>query len=160
MGKTCCFIGHSKIPRGDNLYPALTEAVERHITAYGVTDFLVGNYGAFDYWAARAVKEAKAKYSNVRLYLMLPYLPELGRPLPKDMEGYDDTVYPEGMEKVPLRLAIPRLNRLVVQQSDYAIAYVAHSWGGAAVTLEYAQQRERKGLIRIENLSVSPQTQS
>ncbi len=147
---TCCFIGHSEIR--ENITETLTAAVERHITEHGVTDFLVGNYGAFDRMAAQTVKKAKARYLGIHLYLMLPYRPEQGRPLP-NMEGYDDTVYPAEMEGVPLKVAIPRLNRIMVEDADYAIAYVHFSWGGAATTLEYAQVRERKGLIHIENLA-------
>lgn len=149
MSKTCCFIGHSKV-WGD-ISQALTAAVERHITEYGVTDFLVGNYGQFDRMAAATVKAVKAKNPSIRLYLMLPYRPELGRSLP-NIESYDNIVYPMEMEGVPLKLAIPRLNRLMVEDSNYVIAYVIHPWGGAATTLEHAQARERKGLIHIENL--------
>ncbi len=152
--KTCCFIGHSKIwhDEDEKLVPALADAVERHITEYGATEFLVGNYGAFDRMAAGTVKEAKTRHPGIHLYLKLPYRPEQGPPLP-DRAGYDDFVYPMEMEGVPLKLAIPRLNRLMVQDSGYAIAYVTHSWGGAAATLEYARRRERKGLIRMENLA-------
>lgn len=147
--KTCCFIGHSNAPEG--IAPRLVEEVERHIVECGVTEFLVGNYGQFDRMSAAAVKEAKKQHPEVTLFLMLPYLPEQGRPLP-DMDGYDGTIYPEGMEKVPPKLAIPRLNRITVQKSDYVIAYVTHSWGGAAKTLEQAQKRENRGEFTITNL--------
>lgn len=150
--KTACFIGHSRIWNEPNLPTALAEAVERHITQYGVTDFLVGHYGDFDYMAAAEVKRAKARHPGIHLYLMLPYRPEEGRSLP-DREGYDNFVYPFEMEGVPLKLAIPRLNRLMVQDAQYAIAYVTHGWGGAATTLEYAEVRQRKGLMKIENLA-------
>ena len=50
-GKICFFAGHSDAP--ESVYPALAEAVERHITGYGVTEFRVGNYGGFDRMAAR-----------------------------------------------------------------------------------------------------------
>lgn len=153
MSKPCCFIGHSEI-WGD-ISQTLTIAVERHITEYGVTDFLVGNYGQFDRLAAAAVKEAKTRHPGIRLYLMLPYRPELGRHLP-DREGYDNFIYPAEMEGVPLKLAIPRLNRMMIEDAGYVIAYVMHSWGGAATTLEYAQVRERKGLLQIENLADLP----
>ncbi len=151
MSKTCCFIGHSRIYAGVT-QEQLAAAVERHISEYGVTDFLVGNYGDFDRMSARAVKAAKARHPEVRLYLMLPYRPELGRPLP-DREGFDNFVYPREMEDVPHKFAIPRLNRLMVQDSDFAIAYVRFTWGGAYTTLEYARRREKKGLIHIENLA-------
>lgn len=150
MSNVCCFIGHSEI-WGD-ISHALTVAVERHIAEYGVTDFLVGNYGQFDRMAAATVKRAKVQHPGIRLYLMLPYRPEQGRPL-LDMEGYNNAVYPMEMEGVPLKLAIPRLNRIMVEDANYAIAYVMHSRGGAATTLEHAQARERKGLIHIENLA-------
>lgn len=150
MSKTCCFVGHSEIRK--DISEALTDAVARHIVEYGVTDFCVGNYGQFDRIAATTVKRAKVQYPGIRLYLMLPYHPELGRPLP-DMDGFDNAVYPLEMEGVPHRLAIPHLNRIMIGDSDYVIAYVAHSWGGAATTLEYAQIQERKGLIQIENLA-------
>lgn len=68
LPKVCCFIGHSKI-WGD-ISQALTDAVERHITEYGVTDFLVGNYGQFDRMAAVTVKRAKAQHPGIQLYLM------------------------------------------------------------------------------------------
>lgn len=150
MPKVCCFIGHSEI--WNDISQALTDAVERHIAEYGVTDFLVGNYGQFDRMAAATVKRAKTQHPGIRLYLMLPYRPGQGRPLP-DMEGFDNAVYPIEMERVPLKLAIPRLNRIMVEDANYVIAYVMHSWGGAATTLECAQTRERKGLIHIENLA-------
>ncbi len=150
LSKTCCFIGHSKI-YGD-ISEALTAAVERHITEHGVTNFLVGNYGAFDRMAAATVKKAKAQHPGICLYLMLPYRPGLGRSLP-DRGSYDNFVYPADMEGVPLKLAIPRLNRMMVDDADYAIAYVRYTGGGAATTLEYAQRKERRGLICIENLA-------
>ncbi len=150
-GKTCCFIGHSEVRK--DISRALSAAIERHIVEYGVTDFLVGNYGQFDGMAARAVQAAKACHPGIRLFLMLPYLPEFGRPLP-DMEGYDGAIYPEGIERVPYKWAISWLNRYMVRDSDYVIAYIIHSWGGAAATLEQAKKRERRGELTITNIGV------
>ena len=99
-GKACCFIGHSRIWKEPNLEPALAAAVEWHITEYGVTEFLVGNYGDFDRMAARAVKEAKIQHPGIHLYLMLPYRPDMGRSLP-DRDGYDNFVYPAELAGVP-----------------------------------------------------------
>lgn len=53
----CFFIGHRDA--SSSLMPQLESAVKKHITDYGVTDFVVGQYGAFDRMAARAVIEAK-----------------------------------------------------------------------------------------------------
>ena len=46
----CFFIGHRDTP--DSIYPDLLRAVEEHITKYGVTEFIVGHYGSFDFLAA------------------------------------------------------------------------------------------------------------
>ena len=49
--KSCFFIGHREA--SEEIFPALAEAVERHIVDNGVTEFIVGNYGGFDRMAAR-----------------------------------------------------------------------------------------------------------
>lgn len=89
----CFFIGHREA--GDELLPTLTEAVERHITEYGITSFMVGRYGNFDKLAARAVIGAKKRHPEVTLTLLLPYHP-FDRPTPTP-EGFDGTFYPPGM---------------------------------------------------------------
>ena len=76
---TCFFIGHREAP--DSLLPELFTEIERHITEYGVTDFVVGQYGRFDAMAAKCVKVAKKRHSEVTLTLLLPYHP-YDRPTP------------------------------------------------------------------------------
>ena len=44
--KSCFVIGHREA--SEEIFPELAEAVERHIVDYGVTEFIVGNYGGFD----------------------------------------------------------------------------------------------------------------
>ena len=87
---TCFFIGHRDAP--ESLMPRLEEIVERHITAWGVTDFVVGHYGNFDALAALAVRNAKKRHPLVTLTLLLPCHP-YDRPeaAPK---GFDGTFYP------------------------------------------------------------------
>ena len=43
---SCFFIGHRETP--DRVYPTLLETIERHIAEYGVSEFVVGQYGNFD----------------------------------------------------------------------------------------------------------------
>ena len=70
---TCFFIGHREAP--DSLLPQLSAEIERHITEYGVTEFVVGRYGRFDALAAKCVKTAKKRHLEVTLTLLLPYHP-------------------------------------------------------------------------------------
>lgn len=144
-GKSCFFIGHRKT--SDQIYPALQAAVEKHITSFGVTEFIVGHYGNFDFLAAKAVIAAKQSHPNITLSLLLPYHPA-ECPIQKP-EGFDSTYYPQGMEKVPRRAAIVRANHFVVDHSDYLIAHAWHPASNARDLVDYARKRESKGLIQI-----------
>lgn len=143
--KSCFFIGHRDAP--SDIFPALSEAVQKHILCHGVTEFIVGQYGSFDRMAARAVLEAKANHPEITLTLLLPYHPA-ERPVPL-MKGFDGSFYPPGMEKVPRRLAILRANRYMVDHADYLIAYARHPGGNAKKLVEYAQRKEAQGLIHV-----------
>lgn len=146
---TCFFIGHRDTPEG--ILPALAHTVERHTTQYGVTEFVVGHYGGFDRLAAHAVREAKKLHPEITLTLLLPYHPH-DRPIPTP-EGFDGTLYPEGMETVPKHLAIVRTNRWMLCHSDYLIVYVWHTASNSRELFEYAKRRERQGLLQVTNLA-------
>lgn len=145
MGHTCFFIGHRET--SDSIFPALVQAVERHITEYGVTEFIVGHYGNFDRLAARAVLKAKERHPQVTLFLLLPYHPA-DRPIPAP-EGFDGTFYPPGMERVPKRAAIVRANRYMADHCDFLIAYPWHPASNARELVDYAQAR---GTVQVDNL--------
>ena len=146
---SCFFIGHREAP--DVLLDKLSAEVERHITEYGVTDFVVGRYGQFDALAAKCVKAAKKCHPEVTLTLLLPYHP-YDRPIPTP-PGFDGTFYPPGMETVPKRAAIVRTNRYMVEHSDYLIAYAWHPVSNAWDLVEYAQRYEKQSHIKITLLA-------
>ena len=143
---TCFFIGHRDAP--EDLRPLLSEAVERHITQCGVTEFIVGHYGRFDAMASSAVRAAKQQYPEISLVLLLPYYP-----FPYETDGFDATFYPPDMESVPKPFAIVRANEYVIRTADYLICYDRGQIGKTRDFVELAHQRERKGLIHIENLA-------
>ena len=143
---TCFFIGHRDAP--EDLRPLLSDAVERHIMQYGVTEFIVGHYGRFDAMASSAVRAAKQQYPEISLVLLLPYYP-----FPYETDGFDATFYPPDMESVPKPFAIVRANEYVIRTADYLICYDRGQIGKPRDFVELARQRERKGLIHIENLA-------
>lgn len=147
--KSCFFIGHREAD--ERLLPRLTTLVELLIEEEQVTYFYVGGYGGFDRVAAAAVKEAKKKFSGITLMFVLPYHPA-DRPV-ETTEGFDGTYYPEGLEKIPKRYAISRVNKIMINTSDWLIAYVCHGASNSRTLLEYAKRREKEGRIRIENLA-------
>ena len=146
--KSCFFIGHREA--SIEILTALTEAVERHIAEFGVTEFIVGNYGGFDRMAEKVVITAKAQHPEITLSILLPYHPS--EHLVDCPTGFDNTFYPPGMEKVPRKLAIVQANRYMVDHVDYLIAYAWHPASNARNLLEYAQKRAQRHLISITTL--------
>jgi len=133
------------------VYPTLIETIERHIAEYGVSEFVVGQYGNFDRLVIRALSQVKRAHPDITLMLMTPYYPVNRKvDLP---EAFDALFYPPDLETVPKRLAIVRANRYMVERSDFLIAYVWHPASNARELLEYAGTGKRKGKIHITNLA-------
>lgn len=142
----CCFIGHHDAP--SFLAPALVTVIERLITEKDVTYFYVGNHGLFDSMALSALQALKDKYPQINYHVVLAYMP--GEK--KEHSHYDelDTILPEGIEGVPRRFAISYRNKWMINQCEYLIAYVNHSFGAADQFLEMAEGKNKQ----ITNLAV------
>ena len=140
--KSCFFIGSRYAT--SSIKNQLAEAVEKHINEYGVTTFTVGRYGGFDRLTMGVLQEAKRLHENIKIYLLAPYAFNQKVEAP---EGFDGTFYPEGLEKTPFRLAIVQANHLMIKTSDYLIAYPGS--GNSLKITEYAQRREKRGLIKV-----------
>ena len=147
--KTCFFIGHRDAP--ESIYERLLSSVERHISEYGVTDFVVGRYGNFDRLAARAVIEAKQHHSDVSLTLLMPYYHADAEPLP---DGFDGSLFPDGLETVPKRAAILCANQYMIHHCDYLIAYDAGLIGNTRKLVAEAEKIEG---LHIENIASIPE---
>lgn len=112
--KTCFLIGHRDAPL--MIREKLEKAIAAAITVYGVTEFVVGQYGAFDKMAAACLAEVKKSYPELRLLLLLPYHPaERAVVLPA---GFDGSIYLPRMEAVLRRLAIVRANEHMAKHCD------------------------------------------
>lgn len=134
------FCGHRDVSRPDTVRGWLTDCVEALIQE-GATKFYLGGYGHFDRMAASVVWAMKNKYPTICSVLVIPYLNRAA-----DVSHYDYTTYPP-LENVPKRFAISRRNQWMVQEADVVVAYVCHSWGGAAATLEYARKKKKRLIL-------------
>ena len=142
-GKTCFFIGcrHTS----SDVREPLLQAVEKHIVEYGVTHFTVGHYGNFDRMVQGVLSETKKQYEHIHLYLLCPYaLTQKEIELPNGFEG---TIYPDGLEKVPYRLAIIQANMITIKSSDYLIAH--QGIGNSKNIIEHARRLEKNKLIKV-----------
>ena len=142
--QTATFIGHSECYQLDK--QDIRRAVE-DVIKKGVTCFLFGGMGQFDWVCARTVFEVKKSCPAVKSMLVIPYLSFTIH----DKTLYDDILYPEGFEQYYFKAAIPERNKYLVDHSAYAICYLTHSWGGAAKTFEQAVKQGLE-VVNLGNL--------
>lgn len=137
----CTFFGHKDTP--DDIYPVLEKTIAETIQKYPDIQFYVGHNGHFDGMARTALKKLSAPYTVV-----LAYLP--GRNDEILYRG-EDTLYPEGLETVPKRYAIPYRNKWLVNNSDMVIAYIRYTASRAAEFVKSAEHRG-KPVINIADI--------
>ena len=133
----CTFFGHRDCP--ESVRPKIKTTLVNIIEEYGVDMFYVGNQGRFDALVRAELRKLKEEYPHIQYAVVLAYLP--GKP--SEYEDYSDTLLPEGIESVHPRYAISWRNNWMLQQADYVVAYVTHSWGGAAQYVQKAQKSNK-----------------
>jgi len=122
----------------------LQSAIQKLIVEHGVTQFYVGDKGAFDRIVASVLREMKKDYPQINYKIVLAYMPGKRDALFSEWEM--DTLLPDGIETVPRRFAISFRNKWMVKESNFVIAYITHSFGGAA---QFAELAERQGKVVI-----------
>ena len=142
MEKACGFCGHSDAP--EYVRQELLDAVASLIREEQAQIFYVGNHGGFDRMVQSVLQEIQTSFPKIKVYVVYAYLPQKEDCIPNKML----TIFPEGLETVPKRAAIPRRNQWIVGHSSIMIAYVTRSFGGAAQTLAYAKRR-KVDIIRL-----------
>ena len=151
--KACSFFGHRDTPQTEELKQKVRETVERLIVEEGVDTFLFGSRSKFDELCHMVVTELKEKYPHINYNVVLAYMPaekEAWNPY-----EFGETMLPEGIESVHPRYAISWRNKWMVNESDVVVAYITHSWGGAAKYVETASKRNKE-IINIAKLEATP----
>ena len=143
----CTFFGHSDTP--ETIKPMLKATITEVIEKENVTDFYVGNHGNFDRMAISILSEL-AKTRSIRFYVVLAY-----QPTEKDVDYLAHTVLPDGIETVPPRFTINYRNRFMLENADFVITYVTHSWGGAAKFKQMAEKKHKRMDRLAELLNIS-----
>ena len=113
-----------------------------------MSEFIVGNRGAFDRMAARAVCALKESAPAVRLTLLLhqhPFFQDQSLP-----PGFDGSFYPNLPENLPPRFAMVQANHCAVDTADYLITFAKYPGGNALKLLEYARRRQIPALNLAE----------
>lgn len=143
QGKICCFFGHRDAP--DTLAHDLYTAAEEMVLLEGVTTFLVGGHGNFDFLAAQTVRQLRMVYPHIRLVLVAAYASALRSP--RVREGrFDEAFVPDTLAKVPFKAAIVCRNRWMAEQADFVIAYVIRAEGGHILPWSMPEKKGKKSV--------------
>ena len=132
----CTFFGHKDTPK--EIEPTLRSTLIDLIENKNVNVFYVGNNGSFDTMVRRQLEDLSQTYT-ITYHVVLAYLPT-------EKNKYDNltnTIYPEGLETVPKRFAIPWRNKWMIQQSDVVVTYVTRNFGGAAQFKALAERLQK-----------------
>ena len=130
----CTFFGHRDCP--DSIRPKLRSVLINLIENQQADTFYVGRQGSFDALVYATLRELAAEYPHIR------YAAVLERLSGKNTDDFTETLFPGAMENVPPRFAIDRRNNWMLQQADFVVVYVTHTWGGAA---KFAGKAEKQG---------------
>ena len=135
----CTFFGHRDCP--SSIKEKLYEEIEQLISHHGVDIFYIGTQGSFDRMTYAVLEDLRKRYLHIKIYRVLAYLPKPGD------NDTADTIVPEGIENAYPRYAIVHRNNWMIDHSDYVIAYVTRTFGGAYQAVERAK---KKGKIIIQ----------
>ena len=165
---TCCFFGHRTINETEELKSKLYEIIEKLIVDQNIDTFLFGSRSQFDSLCYDLVTKIKEKYPHIkRIYVRaeFPYIDESYRSYL--LESYEDTYYPEGMEKAGKAAYVER-NCEMIDQSSVCIVYYNTGYApprrrnshhdlidyqprsGTKIAYDYAQKKKVK-VINIYN---------
>ncbi|MBR4888545.1 MAG: hypothetical protein IKU17_05320 [Clostridia bacterium] len=132
----CTFFGHRDAP--ESIEPVLHDTLLRLIQQENADDFYVGSQGGFDSMVMRVLKKLRVEYPHIRCTVILAYMPlRLGM-----REGLE-TIFPDGLERVPQRFAVDRRNRWMIDRADCVVTYVERTVGGAAKYKHLAEQKQK-----------------
>lgn len=143
--RICCFAGHGQLSYGEDVYEKLIEVLKRLVTDENVTEFFVGNYGSFDSLCAKAVRHIKEEFPHINLTLVIPYLTkEIENNKDYFNSAFDSILVADMTENTPKAIKILKCNEYMVRKSEFVVAYVKYSFGGAYKAIEFAQRKGKK----------------
>lgn len=148
------FFGHSNLLYTADVEYKLLSVLEETV-GNKKADFYLGGYGAFDAFAYSCCKKYKQSHPNSSLVFVTPYITSeyQNNHLENLRNLYDSIVYPN-IEDKPLKFAITYRNKYMSEASDFVIAYITHSYGGAYQAVNHAK-RKGKVIFNLANSSCS-----
>lgn len=144
----CTFFGHRNCR--EEVKAKLKRVLEELIVKKGVNQFYVGTHGNFDFYVYQVLCELEKKYPEIRFTVVLAYMP-CKRRQGDTFDWYRTTIYPKGIEKIPIRFALSFRNKWMIERSDSAATYILYSSGGAVCG---ACRKKRKDLYQFTGIDL------
>ena len=153
---SCCFFGHRKINKTEELKSTLIKIIENLITERKVDTFLFGSKSQFNSLCLDLVTKIKEKYPHIkRIYVRAEY-PYVSEDYYKNylLKSYEDSYYPEKILNSG-RAAYVERNFEMIDNSYYCVVYYNEQEAptkrksGTKIALDYALKKEK----RIINVS-------
>ena len=135
--KTCTFFGNRDC--GEEIRQELLSVIENCIVSRNVTRFYVGHNGNFDKMAISLLRQLKNKYPYIGYAVVLAYHPSLTKTV---VYGENESIIPDGIEKVPLRYAIAHRNDWMLKNSECVVCCIQNKYGSA---FKYVEKAARAG---------------
>ncbi|MBE5742695.1 MAG: hypothetical protein E7360_05215 [Clostridiales bacterium] len=152
-GKMCSFFGHRTVDNKENLYEEIEKTVN-HLIDCGVTVFLFGGMGEFDFMCHSVVSKLKEKHPFIKRIFCLTdviYLRKSKRPKYLKDEDYEDFVYLD-LEFDYWYSRIYFRNCEMINKSDVVVFYAENrDNSGAYKALKYAVKSKKKIINLLRN---------
>lgn len=122
MNTKCCFVGHRKIEKKEELEEKLYREIEQLILV-GVDTFLFGSKSEFNRLCYHAVSNLKEKYPQIKRVYVRAEFPDVSQDYTDYLlEGYEETYYPDEIRRSGRGAYVER-NQSMINESAYCIAY-------------------------------------
>lgn len=149
MTNTCCFIGHRKIERTQELEKKVYKVVEDLVVNQKIDTFLFGSRSEFNDLCYDVVTKLKEKYPSIwRIYVRGEY-PYINDDYKKYLlQYYEDSYYPE-MVLGAGKLAYIKRNYEMITKSRICVFYYINDINkGTKIAFQFAEKK-KKNIINI-----------
>ena len=141
----CTFFGHRDAPidlKG-NIKKAITNLIEN-----GIVDFYVGNNGNFDFLVQAVLLELLNENKSINCRIVLSYLGESAL-----CGNQELTIFPEELDGVIRKFAIPKRNEYLIKKSTVVVCYVENSFSNSYKWVEKARKKGHRIINLAEYLT-------
>ncbi len=168
---TCCFFGHRRIDKTNELRKRLNNVIEDLIEKKKVHTFLFGSKSEFDDLCHEIVSEIKEKYPHIIRVYVRASCADIDNSYRKYLlNNYEATNYPEKMRGAGKAAYVER-NREMISKSRFCVAYYDENYlpprrkknkrdlfdyqskSGTGVAYAYAVQKKNE-IINVFNAPV------